>query len=148
MSRLMLILPGMLFLVAASPASNAAGLAWLSGRWVEVKGQSWTEETWTRARGGVMLGVNLRGKGQASRGYEFLRIAPDKDGVLTYWASPAGRAAVPFRLVSTARAAATFENPEHDYPTRISYRRNRNTLVATISGPGGQRPMTWNFSRG
>ena len=132
---------------AAAPATRVDDLGWLSGSWVSDTRQGWTEELWTAPRGGVMLGVNRSGKGERASGFEYMRIAADSAGRISFWASPQGAAAVPFRLVSSGPREAVFENPKNDYPTRIVYRRTGTTLAATISGPDGTRPMRWTFRR-
>jgi hypothetical protein len=40
-----------------------------------------------------------------------------------------------------------FENPAHDFPTRVAYRRDGDRLVATVSGPGGRDAQSWTFVR-
>jgi hypothetical protein len=46
-----------------------------------------------------------------------------------------------FRLSELKEGAVTFSNPEHDYPQRITYRRESNgTLFARIEGTiGGKK---------
>jgi hypothetical protein len=131
----------------AVPAQGVAALVWMSGDWIEEKDGRWTEERWSRPRGGVMLGTSLSGRGAAVGDYEFIRLAPGPDGTPTYFASPRGAPAVAFRLTSASAGEAVFENPRHDYPTRIAYRRRGDTLTATISGPGGANPSSWNYRR-
>ncbi len=132
---------------ATPPPLPIETLAWMSGDWAEEKDGRWTEERWSRPRGGVMLGTSLSGRGGEAGDYEFIRIAHDADGTLTYFASPRGAPPVPFRLTSGGAGEAVFENPRHDYPTRIVYRRQANVLTATISGPGGAKPMRWRYKR-
>jgi hypothetical protein len=121
---------------------------WLEGHWVhESKDRSsWTEESWL-VRGDMMVGVGLNGSGEVAKSYEFMRIAKDKDGRMTFWGSPRGAAPVPFRMVSLSAAEVAFENPAHDFPTRITYRREDDVLIATVSGPGGSKPQTWRYRR-
>ena len=138
------------FLTAAAPAewtgkSGVDGLSWMSGVWSDGQGNDGTQERWSPPRAGVMLGTNLTVSGSSAKEYEFLRIAPDEKGRVTYWASPQGRKAVPFELVAAGPNEAVFENPKHGYPTKISYRREGDRMVATISGPGGLNAMSWNF---
>jgi hypothetical protein len=134
-----------LIILSASPAGTAAprqdvaSLAWMGGEWVEEKEGGWTQEIWSRPRGGVMLGTSLTGRGERAGDYEFIRIAAGEDGTPTYFASPRGAAAVPFRLISASPGQAVFENPKHDFPTRIAYRREGDVLTATVSGPYRRR---------
>jgi hypothetical protein len=134
-------------IAAAMPPMRVSELGWMAGDWVEEKQAAWTEERWAPPRAGVMLGTTLSGKGDRATEYEFTRIAANPSGAIDYWASPEGRSAVPFRLVSASRNAAVFENPQHDYPTRIAYRREGAMLVAEISGPGGAHKMRWRYTR-
>ena len=95
-----------------------------------------------------MLGTSLSGQGERAKTFEYMRIAPDQSGTLHFYGSPGGEPAVAFRLESAAADTIAFANPAHDYPTRIAYRREGERLVATISGPGGANPQTWNYRRG
>jgi hypothetical protein len=117
-------------------------LGWLSGHWVQ-RGPdyTWSEEYWTYPTGDLMLGAGLSGKGLTVENWEFMRI----DGNLTFWASPKGGPPVAFQRTDSGRDHVTFENPKHDYPTRISYRLEGQTLVATISGPRGAKARTWRY---
>ncbi|MGZ8337776.1 MAG: DUF6265 family protein [Allosphingosinicella sp.] len=131
--------------VAQPAAATADDLGWLSGRWESVDGERWTEEVWSAPRGGLLIGYSRSGSGVALREFAFLRIAPGEDGVPVYLASPGGRPAVPFRLVSRDGTSATFANPAHDFPQRIAYRRAGETMVATISTSDGGDAMSWTY---
>jgi hypothetical protein len=132
---------------AAPPAATIADLAWMSGTWASGDPARWTEEHWSAPRGGTMMGYSRSGRGEALREWEFLRIAPGPDGALAYQAQPGGRPAVLFRLVAHDGASATFENPAHDFPQRIRYVRDRETMTATISRIDGSNAMSWSFRR-
>jgi hypothetical protein len=133
-------------LAAAAPPPGVSDLRWLEGTWsTESKGR-WTEEAWTAPRGGLMMGVNRSGKGEKADNFEFLRIAGEP-GLVIYWASPGGKTAVPFRLISAKAGEAVFENPANAYPVRIVYRRKGDTLIATVSGKEGRNPLSWSFTR-
>ena len=148
MARMMLLAAAAVLLAAAAPGkADVSRLAWLSGRWVSEDGERWTEESWTRPRGGMMLGAGSSGRGNRVRDWEHMRIAPDDEGVLSFWGSPKGRPPVPFKLVSLSADEVVFENPAHDFPTRISYRRAGKELIATISGAGGADARTWRYRK-
>lgn len=134
-------------LVAASPAGQVDDLAWMAGEWSREEGERWTEESWAAPRGGMMIGYNRSGRGEGVREFEFLRIAAGVDGIPAYIAQPGGRAPVMFRLVQHDAASATFENGAHDYPQRIHYRRDGDTMTAMISAIDGSRPMRWTYRR-
>ena len=147
MQRVM-IAAAVLLVGAAPGAERAEDLGWLSGSWVaEEAGGNWTEERWAKPRGGGMLGPSLSGKGGEAGWFEFMRIAKGEDGRLAFHASPGGAPASAFPLVASGKHQVTFENPAHDYPTRIIYQREGNVLNATISGPGGTKSRSWRFRK-
>ena len=132
-------------LAASPPAPSVADLAWMSGRWATETDGAWTEEVWLAPRGGMMLGLSRAGRGERTGEYEYIRLEAGEDGVPVYWASPAGRAPVGFRLVQSDAASATFENRAHDFPQRIVYRRDGATLTATISAADGSNATSWTY---
>lgn len=139
---------GAVLLAAAIPEpSGVEQLGWLGGAWVSEGEDGWTEEFWMEPRGGVMLGVNRSGKGERLGIFEYMRIAEDAHGGVAFWASPGGKPASAFPLVSTGPGEAVFANPAHDFPTRIVYRRVGDVLLATISGASGANAQSWRFRR-
>jgi hypothetical protein len=141
-----------ILIAAASPvaAGDIDDLGWLVGAWETAARGSvkrWTEERWGPPRAGVMLGTSISGRADRMSEYEFFRLAPDEQGILTYWASPNGRSPVPFRMVALEEGKVVFENPAHDYPTRIVYQRTTDGMTATISGPNGANSMSWRHKR-
>ena len=147
MRRAAVIAAAALMSLAAAPAQRVSELGWLSGAWVSETRDGWTEESWTAPRGGMMLGTSRSGKGGKATWFEYMRIAEDGRGKVSFWALPGGKPAVEFQLTASGRRHATFENARHDYPTRVSYRRQGNRLLATISGAGGANPTSWTFRR-
>ena len=138
-----------LFLMGqAGPPARVADLGWMSGHWAtESADDRWTEESWSDPRAGVMLGNSRSGRGGRLAEFEFLRIQAGEDGVPTYLAQPGGQPPVPFRLTAHDAASATFDNPQHDFPQRIVYRRSGDIMVATISALDGSHAMSWTYRR-
>jgi len=126
---------------------TADALGWMSGEWQESKGDRWTEEDWSSARGGVLLGTGRSGAGETVKSFEFMRIAPGEGGVLHFFGSPGGSPAVAFRLVRSGPTEAVFENPAHDYPQRVRYWREGAVLRAETSDITGAKAMRWNYKR-
>jgi len=141
-------------LVSASAPSVIAGtetpsLGWLAGHWCGGDPAEPVEEFWLPAKDDVMLGVGRTLRGGRTTGFEYLRIAP-VNGLLTYFAQPGGRSATSFARTAGGVDWVRFENPEHDFPQGIEYRRTRDGLNAQISGPGknGERMViTFDFVR-
>ncbi len=95
-----------------------------------------------------MLGTGLTGSLNEAKSFEFMRIADSpEDGRPVFWGSPGGQAPVAFPMVAQGRQEVTFENPAHDYPTRISYKREGEVLTATTSGRRGSNPQTWRYAK-
>jgi hypothetical protein len=137
-------------LAATLPATKAAaaiaGVAWVGGTWASepaTPGGATTEERWTPAAGGAMIGISRTIRGTTMSAFEFLCIV-ERDGSLVYNAMPNGRApATEFVLTNLTPESATFENPSHDYPKVIKYmRRADGSLETAISGAANQRVVT------
>lgn len=148
MKRLFAAGLALLVMGQAPPPARVADLAWMSGHWETGDGNGrWTEETWSDARGGVMLGMSRTLHGDRLREFEFLRIQTGADGAPAYLAQPGGQPPVAFRLTAHDATSATFDNPQHDFPQRIVYRRRGDTMVATISALDGSNAMSWTYRR-
>ena len=92
-----------------------------------------------RPRGGAMLGVSRTVRRDTVVEFEQLRIF-DRAGKTVYAAAPSGQAPSEFETATTTDTSVTFENPTHDFPQRIIYRRRgADSLIARIEGlRGGQ----------
>lgn len=125
-----------LLLTAASSAATAGELpfAWLSGSWCADSEGARTEEHWLSPAGNRLLAVNRTLADGEVTAFEFLQL--DLEGEKpVYLAQPGGRAPTAFTQTGGGDQRARFENPEHDFPTFIEYRREGSELVATIGGP-------------
>ena len=132
----------------AQAVPRAASLEWLAGTWTQVKGDERVTETWIGPGNGLLVAANLTTRGKERRTFEFLRIADTAEG-FSYYASPGGRPPVEFRLKEQGDKRVVFENAAHDFPQRIGYRREGDTLVARIEGTigGKEKSEEWRFSR-
>ena len=143
----MTILVGLILLMAPV-TGDVARLSWLSGAWAERKPDGgWTEEYWTPVRGGLMIGAGLTGRGEALRHFEQMRIETARDGSVAFVAMPGGKAAVRFALVRQSADEVVFENAAHDYPQRVSYRRQGDTVIGAVSLLDGSREAKWVYRR-
>ena len=141
---------GMAALLAWAPlgAQDAAALpGWLAGAWAASgENGAWTEEFWTHPRGGIMIGASREGRGEALRSWESIRILRKPDGTLAYVPMPNGGAPVEFALVKQGDRSIEFANPAHDFPQRIRYWREGDTLHAEIALIDGSRAVKWSYS--
>ncbi len=134
-----------------NPPSVATGtiadLAWISGDWqTDPNGRAVSEEHWTRPAGGSMIGISRTLVGDRTASFEFLRIEVRGDAIF-YVASPKGRCpATDFKLTRVSAQEAVFENPQHDFPKRIIYRKNsEGGLSAIVDGGEGTKSEKFEF---
>jgi Domain of unknown function (DUF6265) len=125
--------------------------SFMAGSWIARSASSdgivqSSEEHWTHAAGGTMLGMNRLIVGGRTVFFENLRIESRPEGIF-YLASPRGRSpATAFRLVMREPLKVVFENPEHDYPQRISYWMNaEGQLHARVEGLQGGKAMAEDY---
>ena len=126
-------------------APSVHDLTWMAGSWTCESAGERLDEHWTDAGGRSMLGVGRRVTGDQTLFFEFLRIEERSDGIY-YIAHPKARPGVEFKLVACRRGEARFENPEHDYPRSIHYRRNPNgTIGVRLEGMQDGRALAEEF---
>ncbi|MBL8859584.1 MAG: hypothetical protein JNL28_13840 [Planctomycetes bacterium] len=115
-------------------------LSWMSGSWVQGTGENTTDENWSHAAGGALMGTSRTVKAGKLVFFEYLRVetrrAKDEDfDRLYYVAAPNGGKSTRFELVKLEGKKAVFENPKHDFPKRISYwREGDDVLKARVEG--------------
>ena len=129
-------------------ACSVEAVAWLVGTWTSADGNETTVERWTRSAD-RLVGESETTRAGARVFGERLEIAC-AGGALVYTAWPEGQAMAKFRAVEVGADRAVFENPAHDFPTRIEYRRDGDGFVAEVSGgvEGAVRVETWRFAKG
>lgn len=132
----------------AAPAELSA-LAWLTGHWTGMQEGVEMEELWLEPKGNTMLALHRDVAKGRTVSFEFLRIEATAAGI-TYWASPRGRPATPFRMIEMRDQRVVFENREHDFPQRIIYSLgNDGSLHARIEGIQGGKSLSeeWTWQR-
>jgi hypothetical protein len=127
----------LLFALASSACATTptAGIAtirdldWMGGcwesadnsqheRWMPLKNMRREGEGWVARDGKIVFS-------------EKLRLEQTRSGV-TYWAAPNGAPFTPFTLTESGPGSAVFENPAHDSPKLIRYRREGERLRAWV----------------
>jgi hypothetical protein len=131
------LLAGATLAMAAGGAlanEQLAALGWMQGCWARNGAEAGTVEQWTAPAGGTMLGMSRTVKGGKTIEHEFIQIREVEPGVLGYIAMPSRQAMATFKLARQEGDTWTFENPAHDFPQRVIYRRDGADLVARIEG--------------
>ena len=119
----------------ANGAARTDGLDWIQGDWCGGAENERIEEHWLSSHGGLRLGLGRTLQGSRTASFEFLRIDA-VDSVATYIAQPEGAPPTAFKRTAGGKDWVRFENPQHDFPKRVEYRRTGNALHAEIAGPG------------
>ena len=129
-----------------TPAPTISDLSWLAGDWQTAPGgRSQTDEHWTHPAGGSMLGMSRTVAGGRTYEFEYLRIEQREDGIY-YVAHPKARCpGTDFKLTSVTSTEAVFENPAHDFPKRITYKRTAAGLVANVDAGEGTKSQVFSY---
>ena len=118
--------------------SDFKKLSWLEGTWTRTNvkpGRSGTER-WIITGDKELTGWGITMKGADTSFVEKLKLIV-KDGNIFYVSDvPENHRPVDFKLTSIDDNGFVCENPAHDFPKKIAYRRDGKTIRATISGDG------------
>jgi hypothetical protein len=138
----------------SQPGSPLNRLAFMTGCW---RGQfgggaaspGTIEEYYSTPTSNMIIGVTRFVRGGRTVDFEFTRITAGDSGV-TLMPQPRGRPPTPFRMTANDSTSAVWENPQHDFPQKISYRRIAgDSIIAAIEGPGqnGTQRMEWRMGK-
>lgn len=140
----------LLLLTNLSPQTpTLADVSWIAGDWQTAPGgRAQIEEHWTNVAGNSMMGMSRTVAGEKTVEFEYLRLEQRADGVY-YVAHPKARCpGTDFKLTRASATEAVFENPQHDFPKRIIYRKSGDdSLSASIDGGEGTKARTFSFQR-
>lgn len=131
--RMVLALCALSSIVASGPAL-ASTPDWLVGSWCQSTGGRLLEEQWLPFRGEMSIGMSRSSRDGVVRAYEFMRLERQASGWILY-AQPSGQSPTEFAESAQGENFLHFANPKHDAPTAIEYRREGETLRATLVVP-------------
>ena len=132
---------------AAATTPAITDLAWIAGDWQTATGKrAQVDEHWSGPAGGSMFGMSRTIVGDKTVEFEYLRIEQRADGIF-YVAHPKARCpGTDFKLTRLSGQEAVFENPAHDFPKRITYRKNSDgSLVASIDAGEGTKSQRFSY---
>jgi hypothetical protein len=133
--------------VQAGASSYAISeLSWLAGDWQTAPGgRAQIDEHWTLPAGRTMLGLSRTVAGGLTSEFEYLRLEQRAEGIF-YVAHPKARCpGTDFKLTRLTANEAVFENPAHDFPKRITYRKTAEGLVATVDAGDDTNTRTFKY---
>lgn len=137
-------------LSSASQKTGIERLEWISGCWVLDDGKERTEETWMKPAGQSMLGMSRTVAGGKTVFTEHIQISETNGQIAYIVAIGMGSKPTVFKLLKSSDNEVVFENPEHDFPQRIIYRReSADALFARIEGAekGVNKGMDFRYKR-
>jgi len=134
--RTLLLIPVVLFILSCS-APGPVLPGWLEGEWETGKSDGFTGETWTTENDTLMSGKGLTQTHGVVMVTEEIAIFISQDEMFYRARVPdqnEGKAIL-FKATYSDHDHLVFENPDHDFPTRIVYKlKSNNSLEINISG--------------
>jgi hypothetical protein len=115
--------------------ANDVDLTFLQGHWCMKAGNKQIEEYWLSPAEGESVGIGRTLTDGKMTSFEYMRIN-GRGASMSYTAQPGGSEATHFSATGSGSNWLAFENPRHDFPQKIEYSREGDTLKASISGPG------------
>jgi hypothetical protein len=118
--------------------NDVTALAWMAGCSAPEQGDAGSVERWLPPAGGTMLGVSRTVKNGRTVEFEFMQLRVNAEGKLVFIALPSGQKEATFVASNVGKDAVTFENPQHDFPQKVSYRlESSDRLIGRIEGNRG-----------
>lgn len=117
---------------------------WLLGNWEHIIPEGRFTESWEEENDSVYAGKSFFITAAKDTTFaEYIQLTED-DGKLKYIVSVKGQNGeepVAFTLTQASDRQLVFENPQHDFPDKIIYRKiSADSVVAEISGLQNGRP--------
>jgi hypothetical protein len=134
---------------ARAQGRSISDLQWLAGCWESARPTGRLVESWSGPVNGVMAGVGMSIRDTTRRVNERLRLFYRGD-TLVYEASPSRQPMTEFKATRISADELVFEDPTHDFPQKISYRRSgADSLLARIEGDkaGQRQPIDYRYKR-
>ena len=131
--------------LSQSATPTVTDVSWMAGCWIIASPSRTVTEFWLPPAGGTMLGLSRTVVKDKTTEYEFLVLRSGADG-LEYVATPSRQTQTIFTATKVGRGEVVFENPKHDFPTRITYRQADGGIVATIDGMMNGKPRAIDFT--
>ncbi len=113
---------------------------WLLGIWEGNHGDGLYHEEWQKSSETEFFGKAYLIRNDSIGSSEILKLNSDSDGI--YYTADVSHNPKPvrFNMVKFSANEISFENPEHDFPQKITYeRKDDNSLLATIESIKGNK---------
>jgi hypothetical protein len=117
-------------------SDDLSKLAFMSGCWEGNLGPSQVVEQWLPPAGATMIGMSRTIRDGKTTFTEFMMIKQEEGAWVMHIQLRLAAKSTPFKLTTVTDGEAAFDNPQHDFPKRILYRRTTEGLTARIEGDG------------
>ncbi len=103
-------------------------VAWISGCWKAKPNESRLNnvEQWSKPFGNAMLGTGMELKAGKLVSWEHMKIEAGAEGKITLVIKPHNQKEASFTLTSTKPETLSFENPQNDFPQKVTYRKEKD----------------------
>ncbi len=111
--------------------------SWLIGEWQNITEKVYVSEIWIKKNDSTYIGKGYSVAGKDTVSEESILL--EQKGTQLFYTSTVknqnNNQSIKFTLTSSANNQLVFENPEHDFPQKISYTLITNdSLLAEVSG--------------
>lgn len=147
MKKLINIICLCIWIINILSAQKITDLKWLEGNWKIETGQGTIMESWKIKNDSTLTGKSVFIAGKDTMPQEKLELAYRK-GNWYYNPVIGGQSeanSTKFKVILLNGTEFISENPEHDFPQRISYRRVKDQIFASIEGKNNGKYMKENF---
>lgn len=136
-----------LLLSVSLNAQKISSFQWMEGSWMIDTGRSIILETWKVKNDSTLTGQSMFIAGKDTMPQEKIELA-FRGGSWYYHPILNGQNeshSTRFKIIMVKGSEFISENSEHDFPQRISYRRIKDQMFASIEGKNAGKYMKENF---
>ena len=127
-------------------------LSTLEGKWLMQTPEGTMREVWEITNDTLYSGKSYSIEGADTTLSETVQLIQRHDGIyyIPTVTNQNDGVPIPFKLITSEAGVFVFENPTHDFPTKITYKTDqKNKLSASISGKinGEERKIAFDYER-
>ncbi|MBK6642253.1 MAG: hypothetical protein KBH11_15260 [Bacteroidia bacterium] len=127
-------------------------LSTLEGKWLMQTPEGTMMEVWEITNDTLYSGKSYSIEGADTTLSETVQLIQRHDGIyyIPTVTNQNDGVPIPFKLITSEAGVFVFENPTHDFPTKITYKTDqKNKLSAAISGKinGEERKIAFDYER-
>lgn len=118
----LIVVLGLPVIAGDPPRTTLADLEWLLGTWQRQQENGYLYEYWERGDSTYLSGRGYTVEGKYTVTVELMKMLQTDTAMFFVATVPHNDSSIYFRLISADSGGMVFENPKHDFPTRVIYR--------------------------